>query len=73
MLRDERVTKPEGKGTPALRVAAIFSCGFVARRSQTYGYAPPSRLATTKNRLATRPCPILKTRPRAQQAERRFD
>jgi hypothetical protein len=34
-LRDERATKPQGKRTPALRVAYFLASDFVARQSKT--------------------------------------
>ena len=42
-LHDERATKPQGKGTPALRVAFLEASGGVARRSQTSAGMLPSR------------------------------
>jgi len=56
--RSQKAKEPRPEG-----LRRFLGCTFVARQSQTFGYAPSSRLGAAQNRRATRPCPILKTRP----------
>jgi hypothetical protein len=54
--RRQKNPGPKGCGDFGLRLC----CSSVKDRC---GYSPSSRLGAAQNRLATQPCPILKTRP----------